>query len=280
MNVYDYFMNRSNVLKRVNQYVVAQSTVHNLCGKGMTDYQLHWRDEVLMLQLFLSVSADISNAIPEDIAATVASSLHYITSKQGNHGYGDFPHFSACSTMYKCFRRVYVEGGECLGCGGSRHWTGKTSRQKCYKLHCEFLAPPFSSLSSTLTRISLTSSLQLTSDLFQVALVHNPSDSASPSLLARAVQALLSHVSPTKASPLISSLLDVEDPSDQAAIFSLASEAGVEESKMEKLVSGEDVSKVIQDHVIFSRRVLEIEAGQTALVSNGKVRVIGQTPYH
>ena len=79
---------------------------------------------------------------------------------------------------------------------------------------------------------------------------------------------------------MISSLLDVEDPSDQAAIFSLASEAGVEESKMEKLVSGEDVSKVIQDHVIFSRRVLEIEAGQTALVSNGKVRVIGQTPYH
>lgn len=31
-----------------------------------------------------SVSADISNASPEDIAATVASSLHYITSKQGN----------------------------------------------------------------------------------------------------------------------------------------------------------------------------------------------------
>ena len=34
MNVYDYFLNRSNVLQRVNQHIVAQSTVHNLCGKG------------------------------------------------------------------------------------------------------------------------------------------------------------------------------------------------------------------------------------------------------
>jgi hypothetical protein len=34
INIYDYFMNRSNVLQRVNQHIVAQSIVHNLCGKG------------------------------------------------------------------------------------------------------------------------------------------------------------------------------------------------------------------------------------------------------
>ena len=30
-----------------------------------------------------SVTADVSNASPEDISATVASKLHYITSKEG-----------------------------------------------------------------------------------------------------------------------------------------------------------------------------------------------------
>ena len=44
MNIYDYFMNRSNVLQRVNQHVVAQSTVHNLCGKG-TAQLLHGERE-------------------------------------------------------------------------------------------------------------------------------------------------------------------------------------------------------------------------------------------
>ena len=41
MSIYDYFMNRSNVLQRVNQHIVAQSTVHNLCGKGTSLWLLH-----------------------------------------------------------------------------------------------------------------------------------------------------------------------------------------------------------------------------------------------
>ena len=106
-----------------------------------------------------------------------------------------------------------------------------------------------------------------------MAVVHNPSE-WSPPLLATAVQAVLSHLSPSKAWPLIASLLEVEDPQDRAAIVSLASEAGVDESKMEKLLKDEAISKLIQDHGTFSSRVLELEPGQTALLSNGKVKRI------
>ena len=113
---------------------------------------------------------------------------------------------------------------------------------------------------------------QLTSDLIQVALVHNPSEPSSPPpLLATVVQALLSNLSPSKAWPLVSSLLDVEDLLDREAVLSLALEAGVGESKMEELLSDEAVIKLIQDHSIFCHRVLKLEPGQTALLSNGKV---------
>ena len=104
-----------------------------------------------------------------------------------------------------------------------------------------------------------------------MALVHNPSDPSSPPLLATAVQASLSHLSPSKAWPLVASLLELEDPQDRAAILSLASEAGVGESKMEKFLEDEAVFKVIQDHRTFSSRVLKLEPGQTALLSNGRV---------
>ncbi len=105
-----------------------------------------------------------------------------------------------------------------------------------------------------------------------MALVHNPSDASSPPpLLAAAVQAALSHLSPGKAWPLVASLLELEDPQNKAAILSLASEAGVGEDKMEKLLEDEAVFKMMQDHTTFSSRVLKLEPGQTALLSNGKV---------
>ena len=105
-----------------------------------------------------------------------------------------------------------------------------------------------------------------------MALVHNPSDSSSPpSLLATAVEASLSHLTPSKAWSLVTSLLELEDPQDRAAILSLASEAGVGESKMEKFLEDEAVFKTMQNHRIFSSRVLKLEPGQTALLSNGRV---------
>jgi hypothetical protein len=104
-----------------------------------------------------------------------------------------------------------------------------------------------------------------------VALVHNPSDPSSPPLLATAVEAALSHLSHGKAWPLVASLLELEDPQDRTAILSLASEAGVGEDKMEKLLEDEAVFKMIQDHGTFTSRVLKLEPGQTALLSNGKV---------
>ena len=94
MNVYDYFLNRSNVLQRVNQHIVAQSTIHNLCGKGtassgscMQRERVRNSELCYLLAIFsFSVSSDVSSASPEDIAATVANSLHYVTSKEGKWG--------------------------------------------------------------------------------------------------------------------------------------------------------------------------------------------------
>lgn len=34
MNVYDYFLNKSNVLQRVNKYVVAKGKSHDLSAQG------------------------------------------------------------------------------------------------------------------------------------------------------------------------------------------------------------------------------------------------------
>ena len=116
-------------------------------------------------------------------------------------------------------------------------------------------------------------SFQLTSDLVQVALVHNPTDPASPPLLATAVQAILSNLSPSKVWPLVTNLLDMEDPLEQVAILSLAAQSGVAESKMEELLADNAVSKLIQSHTTFSHRVLQLEPGQSALLSNGKVHV-------
>ena len=104
-----------------------------------------------------------------------------------------------------------------------------------------------------------------------MALVHNPLESSPPPLLATAVQSVLSHLPPSKAWPLVASLLEIEDPLDRVAILSLSSEAGMDESKMEKLLEDEAVFKPIHDHVTFSSRVLKLEPGQTALLSNGRV---------
>lgn len=137
MNVYDYFMNRSNVLPRINQHIVAPSTVHNLCGKG-TDQPAASRERYHVILSF-SVSADISNASPEDIAATVADSLHYVTSKQGT---GGISLSSTQFTTFSCTRRIFAEGVEYLG--GGRPWfrAGATSGKKCHQLHCESPSPP------------------------------------------------------------------------------------------------------------------------------------------
>ena len=115
-------------------------------------------------------------------------------------------------------------------------------------------------------------SFQLTSDVVQVALVHNPSEpSNSPPLVATAVQALLSNLSPNKAWRIVSGLLDSEGPLDQQAVLSLTSEAGVAETKMKELLTDEAVFKLIKDHSIFCHQVLKLEPGQTALLSNGRV---------
>ena len=113
----------------------------------------------------------------------------------------------------------------------------------------------------------------MTSDLVQVAFVHNPTHSNEIPLIAKAIEAVMANLSVTKATALVSSLLELEGPLDQDDILSLAEEHGVKRNKMEQLLSESAVTGVIQDHIHFTRQVLQLEPGQTALLSNGKVCV-------
>lgn len=108
-----------------------------------------------------------------------------------------------------------------------------------------------------------------------MALVHNPTQPGEVPLIARAVVALLSNISSYKAWTLVSSLLKSDVPPDRAAILEIVSNSGVEQSKMEELLmdSAGTASKVIEKHVAFCGQVLELEPGQAALLSNGRVLV-------
>ena len=104
-----------------------------------------------------------------------------------------------------------------------------------------------------------------------MAFVHNPTHSDDVPLIAEAVEAIMANLPPTKAAPLVSSLLEVEGTLTRDAIMTIASENGLKRDKLEEILSVGVATSVIQDHIHFSRRVLELAPGQTALLSNGKV---------
>ena len=107
-----------------------------------------------------------------------------------------------------------------------------------------------------------------------MALVHNPAEPDSPAFIATGVEAVMANLSADKALKLLALLLELDSPVDHTAMLSLATESGVSESRMEKLLSDTSaVSKVIQNHAHFSVQVLKLQPGETALLSNGKVCV-------
>ena len=67
----------------------------------------------------------------------------------------------------------------------------------------------------------------MTSDLVQIAFVHSPAHSNEIPLIAKAIEAVMGNLSVTKATTLVTSLLELEGPLDQKDILSLAEEHGV-----------------------------------------------------
>lgn len=104
-----------------------------------------------------------------------------------------------------------------------------------------------------------------------MALLHNPSQLAEVSLLARAVQIAQANLSPTKALNFLTSLLDLDMSYDRAAILELATKIGLKLAVIEERLSDAASSQVIESHQFFCERVLKLEPGQTAILSNGKV---------
>ena len=82
----------------------------------------------------------------------------------------------------------------------------------------------------------------------------------------------MANLSPDKALSLITSLLKQDSPLDHAPVMSLAVENNVTESKMADILADTSTSSnIIQGHAHFSESVLQLQPGQTALLSNGKV---------
>lgn len=101
MNVYDYFLNKSNVLQRVNKYVVAKGKSHDLSAQGAVSAK-KWKMFVFTLSSCSPPSSILPSPFPlpyhtapsegfshlqelspRDLAALVTENLNYFSSEEG-----------------------------------------------------------------------------------------------------------------------------------------------------------------------------------------------------
>ena len=95
-----------------------------------------------------------------------------------------------------------------------------------------------------------------------------------------AAEAVLATLPADKALKLLTLLLEQDSPIDHTAMLSLAVESGLSESRIEKLLSDTSAgSKVIQNHAHFCTQVLQLQPGETALLSNGKVHRVSDAEH-
>ncbi len=108
---------------------------------------------------------------------------------------------------------------------------------------------------------------QLRTEVVRVALVH----SNEGSLLSRAVQvALSSHSTMSSLFACLQGLLNLVEVVEVASVVDVCPRTLGANDAMELLFSAETNSSVAE-HTLFSKTVLGLEAGQNALISNGKV---------
>ena len=112
--------------------------------------------------------------------------------------------------------------------------------------------------------------MQLSSQLVRVAIVHNTGEGC---LLSRAVQAALSSHSSLEARVVgVQTLLSLPD-SFQDSLFVDACNGTLDSEEMKRLLYSAETNSTITSQTHYSRTVLGLGAGQSALLSNGKVRM-------
>lgn len=87
MNVYDYFLNKSNVLQRLNRHVVAANSKQlDLSEQGRRSGEQLW----FVLTLPLPPAPPLENASFSELSArqkasTLARDLHYFANREGSY---------------------------------------------------------------------------------------------------------------------------------------------------------------------------------------------------
>lgn len=110
--------------------------------------------------------------------------------------------------------------------------------------------------------------MQLNTELVRVAIVHN----SEGSLVSHAVQAALSsHSSLESLLAGVQALLSLPESTQESSLVDVCNSTLDSDEILELLYSAA-TNSTIDAHTRFSRTVLGLEAGQNALLSNGKVR--------
>lgn len=101
-----------------------------------------------------------------------------------------------------------------------------------------------------------------------MALVHT-----GDSFIAMVIEAALISQSHDKAWNFIISVLNWPHPLEKFQdVEDIADKAKINVEKLKEAFQGDKVQQLLQCHVTFSRRVLNLNPGDTALLSNGRVR--------
>jgi hypothetical protein len=112
--------------------------------------------------------------------------------------------------------------------------------------------------------------VQLSSELVRVAVVHNTEEDSA--LLSRAVQTILSSQSSLESVlTVVQTLLGLPDPIQEPALVEACRGILGSVDDVMELLYGAETNYTMDAHTRFSRTVVGLEAGQNAMLSNGKV---------
>ena len=108
------------------------------------------------------------------------------------------------------------------------------------------------------------------SELIRVGIVHN--GEASSSVLSRAVQIALSENLPVAAViTFLQALFSLSQPVGVSQVMEMASSIKLQPERIVEQLFSSQINSSIAEHVVFSKTVLKLHAGQNIIVCNGKV---------
>ena len=104
-----------------------------------------------------------------------------------------------------------------------------------------------------------------------MAIVHN-----GDCLLSRAIQAALSshHSVSESLVDFLEEILSMSEMAQVEDVVEIAKSSQLDSEKIKQLLFSHAVNSSLAEHLLFCRAVLDLQAGQNALLSNGKVSMM------